>query len=202
MNKRRYPWSRRCQLAAVLSAVAAFTACSGEGEPAATVAPISVSGTALAPLTDTTDVAVGAQAPVLTGVGYNGEPATTAPDARAKLLIFAAHWCPHCNDEIPRVIEMRGDGTIPSSLDVLLVSTAEDSQRPNYPARDWLGDIGWSEPTLVDTPGADGDWIGAAEFGVTGFPFAVLLDIEGRVITRWSGERPPDAWAEYLAAAR
>ena len=35
-------------------------------------------------------------------VGFDGAPLTIAPTGKPMLVVFLAHWCPHCNAEIPR----------------------------------------------------------------------------------------------------
>ncbi|MET0911094.1 MAG: hypothetical protein ABWZ99_16630, partial [Ilumatobacteraceae bacterium] len=47
------------------------------------------------------DPAVGMASPVVTGEQFDGAPITIGgPADGPTLLVFLAHWCPHCNAEI------------------------------------------------------------------------------------------------------
>ena len=82
-------------------------------------------------------------------------------DGTPKLVMFFAHWCPHCQAELPRVISWAKAGAIPEGVEVIGVATGTDSARPNYPPSSWLKDIGWTYPTMADSPqstAASGLW--------------------------------------------
>jgi len=161
------------------------------------VGPVEVVGSSL-PVLDTEDVAidpaVGTAAPVLVGVGFDG--ATVRIDAAENgptMVVFVAHWCPHCNSEIPRLNQLRDDGRIPDELNVVAVATASAPDRPNYPPGPWLDDLDWTYPAMPDgIDMASQTWIAADAFGVSGFPFIALIDANGDVAARWSGESEPD----------
>jgi thiol-disulfide isomerase/thioredoxin len=112
------------------------------------------------------------------------------------LVVFAAHWCHYCNREIPHLIEIQLDEVLPTTLSIVLVSTAADPQRPNYPPHQWLENHGWTHPVIAD----NSDLEAASSFDVGGFPFVVLIDPEGEVHMRWSGERDAVAWERALDA--
>jgi len=38
--------------------------------------------------------------------------------------VFLAHWCPHCNREIPELNAWRDSGEVPADLQVVAVTTA------------------------------------------------------------------------------
>ena len=134
-----------------------------------------------------TDPAVGLTAPTLRGTDYSGADVTIAPGTGGPMMIvFLAHWCPHCNDEIPVLLEWRDSGDMPAELQVFGVSTAVSDERPNYPPGEWLRDKGWEWPVLAD----DAQLTAANTYGVTGFPFFVIVDADGNVAARGSGEIP------------
>ena len=50
------------------------------------------------------------------------------------LLVFLAHWCPHCNREVPELIKLNDAGGIPADLDVIGISTASHPDRAELSA--------------------------------------------------------------------
>ena len=141
----------------------------------------------LAPFEGGEDPAVGMTAPTLHGTDYSGADVTIAPGTGGPMMIvFLAHWCPHCNDEIPVLLEWRDSGEIPAELQVFGVSTAVSDERPNYPPGEWLQEKGWEWPVLAD----DAQLTALNTYGVTGFPFFVIVDADGNVTARGSGEIP------------
>lgn len=129
------------------------------------------------------DPAVGQAMPTLRGTSQDGEPMTIAADGRAKMIVFLAHWCPHCQREVPVVQKWVDEGNLPDDVDLLSVSTAIDSRRPNYPPDEWLEREGWTSPVLVDEDNSV-----AQTAGLTAYPFFVAVDRDGRVALRTSGE--------------
>jgi hypothetical protein len=69
------------------------------------------------------------------------------------------------------------------------VSTAVSEERPNYPPDEWLAEKGWDWPVLAD----DAELTAANAYGVTGFPFFTIVDADGNVAARGSGEYPIEA---------
>ena len=81
---------------------------------------MTVEGSALPPLPDSgDDPAVGLTAPVLTGESFDGSAVTTASEGGPVMVVVLAHWCPHCNDEIPRLIGLEEDGRFPDDLKIV-----------------------------------------------------------------------------------
>ena len=138
------------------------------------------------------DVAVGRAAPVLIGENFAGETVRVDP-AAPTMVVFLAHWCPHCNAEVPRLNELRDADRFPADLDIVAVSTAPDPGRPNFPPSDWITDVDWTYPVIADgVDMARQRFIAADAYGVSGFPFVVLLNADGTVAARWSGEHETD----------
>ena len=166
------------------------------------VGPVDVLGEALVQLPqEGDDPAVGRVAPSLVGISTEGDAIRIdTSDGTAKMLVFVAHWCPHCNDEIPRLNEMSDAGAFPDDLEIVAISTAAGPDRPNWPPDEWLRDtMAWEYPAMLD--GLDlveGAYIAAAAYGVSGFPFVVLVNPDGTVAARWSGQREPEQISEYL----
>jgi cytochrome c biogenesis protein CcmG, thiol:disulfide interchange protein DsbE len=149
---------------------------------------VTVHGEDLPPLPDQgDDPAVGSTMPTLAGTDIHGRPVTIAADGRPTMIMFLAHWCPHCRREVPVVQRWVDDGGLPEGVRLLSVATANDPRRPNYPAVDWLDGEGWTAPALLD----DADSEAAIAGGLTAFPFWVLVGADGKVVARTVGELTP-----------
>ncbi len=129
------------------------------------------------------DGAITKQAPEVRGVNFDGGSVEIANDGRPKVIVFLAHWCPHCQAEVPRVQAWVDSGAKPDTVDLYAVPTWIDAARPNYPPDAWLEREGWTSPVLVDTNDAVAD-----AFGVGGVPFWVFLRSDGTVALRVAGE--------------
>ena len=158
-----------------------------------------VTGEALSPLEDpNNDAAVGTAAPVVTGATFDGtEVSIGGPTDGPTMLVFLAHWCPHCNDEIPEILALRDRGDLPDNLNIIGVSTAVRSDRDNFPPSSWVVEKNWAWPMLADT--ADSEAVQL--YGGTGFPFTVMLNAEGTVKARKSGSESADQILEWINAA-
>ena len=153
--------------------------------------PVTVTGEALVPFDSNAnpDPAVGATAPILDGSNFNGQPIKVDAADGAYMLVFLAHWCPHCNAEVPRLISWKNSGAVPTDLRVIGVATAVDSSSVNFPPAQWFSDKGWPWPVLVDeSTGAGAAGKGAAAYGATGWPYFVIVGADGKVKVRVSGE--------------
>ena len=160
--------------------------------------PVEITGEPLAPFADpAADPAVGQASPVVAGAGFDGTPMTIGGASdNPTMLVFLAHWCPHCNVEIPELIELNDAGGIPDDLDVIGISTAVAADRPNYPPSEWIVDKGWPWPTMADSETSEA----LDAFGGTGFPFLVILDSDGTVLARQSGESTADELGAWIDA--
>jgi thiol-disulfide isomerase/thioredoxin len=172
-------------------------------EFAAGVGPLAVLGDPLPPYPDQgDDPAVGMIAPVLVGETIDGDPIRVDASVDGPTwVIFLAHWCPHCNDEIPVINQLRDEGRIPEGIHVVGVSTAYNPERPNWPPDEWLDDKDWTFTAVndgIDT--VQGVYIAADGFGIGGFPFSMLVDGDGVVRARWSGERGLDELESLLTS--
>lgn len=191
-------------LVALMSIVAAVASRPSDAERsrdrAAADAPVfgdvRVTGTALPTWTGTgPDPAVGARVPRIVATDLEGETRALDPtDGVARAYVVVAHWCPHCNAEVPRIVEWARSAKLGTDVEVVAVSTAADKGQPNYPPATWLAREQWPFPAVVD------DEIGTASeaLGVEGFPFLVFVDREGRVTERASGELPIDEFAAAM----
>jgi cytochrome c biogenesis protein CcmG/thiol:disulfide interchange protein DsbE len=141
------------------------------------------------------DQAVGRTAPELRGASFDGRPVTIARDGTPTALVFLAHWCPHCRAELPVLVRWLDNGRLPSGVRFYAVSTAVRPGLPGYPPSGWLREAGWPAPVLADDPAGSA----ATAFGLSGYPFFVLVDGRGRVVARASGEQTPRDLDRLLA---
>ena len=160
---------------------------------------VKATGEMLAALEDPeNDPARGKLAPSVNGFGFDGAPLTITPTGKPMLVVFLAHWCPHCNAEIPRLIEWKDSGAMPGDLEVIGVSTGARDDAPNWPPSQWVVDKAWPWPVMADSE----DQGAALAFGVSGYPGLILLNGDGKVLARRSGEASIEdlkAWArEFL----
>ncbi len=60
------------------------------------------------------DPAIGETIPTLDGKSVDdGAAVTIGPDGgggEPQMIVFLAHWCPHCRAEVPRLVELADDG--------------------------------------------------------------------------------------------
>ena len=161
--------------------------------------PLTISGTPLPELPESggADPAVGQTIPEATGQSFDGSPVAIRSDGRAKLILFVAHWCPHCQKEIPLLADWLESNALPNGVDLYTVSTGVDSKRPNYPPSAWLKNEGWKAPTLADSD----DGKAAEAYGLSAFPYFVAVDGAGKVVARTTGEITTDDFADLALRA-
>jgi len=129
------------------------------------------------------DPAIGLPVPTISAQTFEGDRVQITNDGTARLYGFFAHWCPHCQDELPTTVEWLENNTLPDGVEIVAVSTSVDPGAPNYPPSEWFEDEGWPETVVVD----DAESVLAQAFGLTAFPFWVAADSEGVVVSRVSG---------------
>jgi len=142
---------------------------SSNGSSMSETQPVTVVGDPLTPFdTPQNDASIGSTPPTLEGFAFDGSSLSIAPGStgRATMVVFLAHWCPHCNAEIPVLIEWNESGGVPANLAVIGVSTAVFDDRDNYPPSQWIDDKGFPWPVLADSENSEA----AVAYGVTGFP--------------------------------
>lgn len=171
---------------AVESTQAPDEAPSNDAGPAAVVletSEITVTGDPLVPFDDPSTDPLGV-APVVSGQSFDGSAVTIGGSNNGPtMLVFLAHWCGHCNAEIPELNQLRDAGSIPTDVNVVGVSTAVASDRENYPPSNWVVEKDWAWPVLADSA----DSAAMAAFGGNGFPYTVMLDSDGNVLARRVG---------------
>ncbi len=150
---------------------------------------VTVDGTPLPKYSDTyagtkSDPAIGKTIPTLHGVSVlNGKPVTVAPDGKAQAVVFVAHWCPHCQAEVPRLVALAKEGVF-DGVEVTAVATGTNAQADNYPPSAWLQRDGWPFAAMADSPTGTA----AEAYGINAYPYFVLVDTDGKVAGRATGE--------------
>ena len=162
--------------------------------------PVEVSGAPLPQLDSAVedDPAIGMATPVITGATFDGDPITVGgATGGPTLYVYLAHWCPHCNNEIPELIELRNRDGIPQGMNVVGISTSVENTAPNYPPSEWLVDKGWPWPVMAD----DAQSTSFIVNGGGGFPYLLLVDADGSVLARASGEKSAEDLATWIQDA-
>jgi thiol-disulfide isomerase/thioredoxin len=181
-------------VAAVIAiALSGATGAGGISEPAR--AATAVNGEALPVLTDpATDAAIGHPIPTLSGVDLAGVPMTIGPSDGPMAIVLLAHWCSHCQAEVPVLVDYLESTGMPDGVTLVALSTSIDAARPNYPPSTWLDREGWTVPTMVD----DATSGGLRALGMSSFPGFVFVDADGRVVQRTTGELPAEAFDQAV----
>jgi thiol-disulfide isomerase/thioredoxin len=132
------------------------------------------------------DTAVGMTIPEVAGADFSGTPVSITRDGRPKIIMFFAHWCGVCQEEVPLIADWLPGATLPEGLDIISVSTGVNENSPNYPPSAWLDREGWTIPVILDDTRSSV----AAAFGLSAYPYFVFVDADGKVVLRATGALP------------
>ena len=146
--------------------------------------PVEVAGTELAEYGSGNDPAIGAPSPVVEGQTFDGASITIGNKGEAQLVFFVAHWCPHCQKEVPVITDWIDESGLPEGVTLKAVSTGLNENAPNYPPSEWLEREAWPVKTLADDEASSA----AKAFGLSAYPFFVANNADGEVVARTSGE--------------
>jgi cytochrome c biogenesis protein CcmG/thiol:disulfide interchange protein DsbE len=146
---------------------------------------------------DPNDPAIGLPAPVVTGEDYNGNVVTISNDGEPKILVFVAHWCPHCQAEVPRLSARFGGGSVEGGVQFYTVATSTNATRGNFPPAPWLESSGLAFPTVMD----DVAQTVAQSYGLNAFPYWVAIGPDGNIVGRGSGQFDADQITAFIALA-
>ena len=146
--------------------------------------------------TELGDPAIGRPIPTITGTNYLGDAVTIGP-GEPLIIVVMAHWCPHCQREIPAIVRWNADGMVDSDVRVVGISTAVDARKGNFPPPSWLERERWPFEVLAD--GSDAPALRAV--GADAFPTLIAVGADGRIVMRASGESTPQRFRALVAAA-
>lgn len=180
-----------CLIGAALVAVVIGSGAGDDPDAVDQTADVAVEGEALPQMpsvggitTAEVDEAIGLTAPRLVGTDFDGSEVVIEADGRPKAVYFIAHWCSHCQVEVPAVQGLVDSGAVPEGMDLYAVSTSVSAGRGNHPPLRWLEDENWTVPTIRDTENSEA----LISYGSGGFPYVVYLDGDNNVLARSSGE--------------
>jgi cytochrome c biogenesis protein CcmG, thiol:disulfide interchange protein DsbE len=114
------------------------------------------------------------------------------------LYVFLAHWCPHCNDEIPELIELRNRAA----------PRGHERDRHQHRRRQHGAEL--SAVGVARRPGVavgvarDGRQRRVDGFVVNGgggFPYLMIVDADGNVLVRASGTKSAEELAVWISDA-
>ena len=142
------------------------------------------------------DTAIGDPIPTLTGVSFDGSKVTIGPTGKPQVVMFLAHWCPHCQAEVPRIVDLAKQGAF-KGIDVAAVATGTSAEAPNYPPSAWLEREKWPFPVMVDSL----EWHrGAGVRAAPRTPTSCSSTPREAVVGRASGEIAPSDLQKILNA--
>ncbi len=191
-------------LAAAVIAVVAGGGDDASDEPAAVAETfdVTVKGSPLPAFAEgPADPAVGMMAPTLLGSNFDGTPRVVDPAAGTpQLVVFLAHWCPACNQEVPELVKWHAEGRVPAGLQVTAVSTGVREGSANYPPSRWVVKRNWPTadwPVMADSKNSDA----GNAYGVRSYPSSVIIGSDGRVLARHSGVLGLAAYEAWVQSA-
>jgi thiol-disulfide isomerase/thioredoxin len=171
-------------LVTVVLIVTVFLTLGDTSEAAEEYGSPTVTGESLPVLDESSDdPAVGMPAPEVGGTDFAGNEVVVSNDGSRKIMVFLAHWCPHCQDEVPAVQGWLEENRLPEGIELYSVATSINSARDNFPPSAWLEREGWTPPVIVD----DEAQTVAEAFGLSAFPYWVFIGEDGNVVGRLSG---------------
>ncbi len=130
------------------------------------------------------DPAIGQTMPTLVGKGFDAKKVTIGGPGAPRVVVFLSHSCPHCQIEVPRIVELADEGVF-DDIEVETVTTNTSKRLPNYPPSKWLAREQWPFPTVLLDDAKLRAFFGS---GGQAFPYFVMLDAEGVVVARAEGE--------------
>jgi thiol-disulfide isomerase/thioredoxin len=141
------------------------------------------------------DPTVGCETPHVVGQTFDGKALDLTRSGQPTVLVFFAHWCPHCNREVPKLVSWLEDHDVPAGVRIVGVATGSSKQAPNFPPKSWLEKLGWKQPTVAD----DQNGTAGAALGLAAYPYFVFLRADGSVFFRQEGEWDVDDFAAKVA---
>jgi len=186
-RQRRFPIALVAGIVLAVGLVAVIVvtmgASGGDDSPLEVGTP-TVTGEALSPFSPSgSDPAVGRPIPEVSGADFDGAAVNITDDGRAKVILFIAHWCSVCQQEVPLILDWLPGADLPDDVDLYTVSTGVARNQANYPPSEWLAGEGWTLPVVVDDEARSV----AQAFGLGAYPYWVFVDSDGNVAERGQG---------------
>lgn len=147
-------------------------------------APVVITGEPLPEVTESgEDSAVGLIPPQIVGVDFAGNEVVLGAADGPQAIMFVAHWCSHCQAEVPAVQAWVEETGGVEGVEIIAVSTAVVPERSNYPPSEWFAAEAWSSPVLAD----DMEASSFIAYGGRAIPFWVFVGADGKVYHRIEG---------------
>jgi len=191
-QSRPFPWLPLLGGITVIALITAviLTFDAGGGASGSAFGEPTISGSLLPRFNDdpAADPGVGLPVPEVRGADFDGNAVEVTNDGRPKMIVFLAHWCSHCQAEVPVVQAWIDAGGLPDGVDFYSVATSTAETRPNFPPQAWLAREGWTTPVIAD----DSSYSVGDAFGLNAFPYFVFVRADGTLAGRLTGELPPE----------
>jgi thiol-disulfide isomerase/thioredoxin len=143
------------------------------------------------------DPAVGMQAPTVVASTLDGDRVELGAAGNPLVVGFFAHWCSHCQNEVPRAVQWMSAPDLPTGVEVVAVSTSVNPKADNYPPSAWFDRVRWPTPVLLDSEAGEI----ATQFGLPAFPYWVAINGDGEIVARASGEIGEEGFRYLLTVA-
>ncbi len=144
------------------------------------------------------DPATGQPAPLASGTDYNGETSSIGGSGEPQIIAFLAHWCSHCQAEVPRLVTAMDGGSAIGGVEVVGVATATNATRGNYPPAAWLDAEGWTGGVMMD----DAESSTLRAYGLGSFPAWAAVKADGTIAARATGELSEEQVLQLAALAQ
>ncbi|MBM3695515.1 MAG: TlpA family protein disulfide reductase [Actinobacteria bacterium] len=190
-SSKRFPIALIAGVALAAGLIAVIVLSMGSQDEGKEVGAPTVSGEALPAFVElpAEDLSIGRPIPEVVGDDFTGAEVRITRDGRPKVLMFFAHWCGVCRQEVPKIMEWLPGADLPETVDLISVSSGVNSAQANYPPSKWLEREGWTVPVIRD----DAAGSVAAAYGLRFYPYFVFVDREGNVALRLIGAIPTAA---------
>ncbi|MDF2650477.1 MAG: TlpA family protein disulfide reductase [Paenibacillus sp.] len=112
-----------------------------------------------------------------------GSTHTIGPNKKSSVLVFFTSWCPYCNEDAPKIVDMYGK--YQNNIDIYginLINRDDVSE-----VRDYVSEYNIEYPILLDEGGSL-----YKSYGSPGFPTLVFLDKNGKETKRIVGSTELD----------
>ena len=141
------------------------------------------------------DGALGVVLGDVAGIDYYTETEMTIDptDGTARAWLIWAHWCPHCQRELPPLSDWYTENADQyTNVELISVSSSIDPARGN-PLEPYLDELQLPFPTILDP-----DLALAEQFGLSAYPFWVFTAGDGTTLLRVAGYLEIDQVAEIF----
>jgi len=142
------------------------------------------------------DAALGMVLGEVSGVDYYSETEMSIDpsDGTARAWLIWAHWCPHCQRELPPLSDWYTENAdLYPNVELISVTSSIDPARGN-PLEPYLDELQLPFPAILDP-----DLALAEQFGLSAYPFWVFTSGDGTTLLRVAGFLEIDQVAEIFA---